>query len=421
MIPPRLHLSWLIAVALSPPASPAHVSADPAPVYRIQFSSSDEVTQIAIETGGKVQYQNFGRLRNPDRLFYDLVGLKLPPHGNATESIPMVDRLVKRIRFAQRTEDVTRIVLDLRQPVQVVVSQGTNPDRFLLELRPSTPMLLANQTGGGRTLPASSPESPRAVSHPLESLALAAKPTRNDNLSLIRALGLKVTRVVLDPGHGGDDAGAVSQGGLKEKDVVLDVAQRLGSAIHERLNSDVIYTRSDDNFVPLEARPTLAKETQADLFISIHANWSPSSAAAGSETYILNLNHTGFSLDVASRENARSRKSVHDLQDLVQQIALNEKESESREFAASVQASLTSALFLDNAEERDRGVKQAPFMVLVGSRVPSILVEIGFLSNPQEEDLLKHSDHRQHIADALYRGIAQYVNRLSHFDIANRD
>ena len=138
MYPPSRHLSWLIAVALSAPASLARAASDPTPVHSIQFSSLDQVTRIAIETGGKVQYQAFGRLRNPDRLFYDLVGLKLPPQGNAVESVLIGDSLVKRIRVAQRTEGVTRIVLDLLQPVQVVASQGTNPNRFLLELRPAT-------------------------------------------------------------------------------------------------------------------------------------------------------------------------------------------------------------------------------------------------------------------------------------------
>src|SRR5207249_2835617 len=187
---------------------------------------------IAIENGGKVQYQTFGRLRNPDRLYYDLVGLKLPPHGNAVESIPIGDHLVKRIRFAQRTEGVTRFVLDLLQPVQVAVSQGTNPDRFLLELRPAAPLplprLVAKQaekpphieSAAVRT-PQAQPGSPeiKAVSRPVAALAKSAKPRGIDSRSLMRALGLKVTRVVLDPGHGGDDAGAVSHGGLKEKDV----------------------------------------------------------------------------------------------------------------------------------------------------------------------------------------------------------
>jgi len=204
---------------------------------------------------------------------------------------------------------------------------------------------------------------------------------------------------------------------LKEKDLVLDVTQRLGKLIQEHLNSEVIYTRSEDSFVPLEARPALAKVKEADLFVSIHANWSAFRSAVGAETYFLNFTNRESWLEVAARENAGSGKSVHDLQNLIHKIAFSEKVNESRELAASVESSLYSSLSQDTAEEKDRGIKQAPFVVLIGSSVPSILVEIGFLSNPQEENLLQRSDHRQRIADALYRGVAQYMSRLSHFDM----
>ena len=225
--------------------------------------------------------------------------------------------------------------------------------------------------------------------------------------------------MILDPGHGGDDKGAVSRSGLREKDLVLDVAQRLGKLIQAHLNSEVLYTRSEDSFVPLEARPALAKEKEADLFVSIHANWSPFRSAVGAETYYLNFTNRESWLEVAARENAGSGKTFHDLQSLIQGIAFSEKVNESRELAASVESSLYGSLAQSSAEEKDRGIKQAPFVVLIGSRVPSILVEIGFLSNPQEENLLQRSDHRQRIADALYRGVAQYMSRLSHFDTVN--
>jgi N-acetylmuramoyl-L-alanine amidase len=200
--------------------------------------------------------------------------------------------------------------------------------------------------------------------------------------------------------------------------LVLDVTQRLGKLIQAHLNSEVIYTRSEDSFVPLEARPVLAKAKEADLFVSIHANWSAFRSAAGAETYYLNFTNRESWLEVAARENAGSGKSFHDLQNLIHEIAFNEKVNESRELAASVESSLYGSLSQNNAEEKDRGIKQAPFVVLIGSNVPSILVEIGFLSNPQEQNLLQRSDHRQRIADALYRGVARYMSRLSHFDMA---
>lgn len=266
--------------------------------------------------------------------------------------------------------------------------------------------------------PAPVPAPVESVPRPPALLFQPVQRTRDSSRSLMRALGLGVRRVILDPGHGGDDKGAVSRSGLREKDLVLDVAQRLGKLIQAHLNSEVLYTRSEDSFVPLEARPALAKEKEADLFVSIHANWSPFRSAAGAETYYLNFTNRESWLEVAARENAGSGKSFHDLQSLIQGIAFSEKVNESRELAASVESSLYGSLAQSSAEEKDRGIKQAPFVVLIGSRVPSILVEIGFLSNPQEENLLQRSDHRQRIADALYRGVAQYMSRLSHFDMA---
>jgi N-acetylmuramoyl-L-alanine amidase len=237
--------------------------------------------------------------------------------------------------------------------------------------------------------------------------------------SLIRALGLKIGRIVVDAGHGGHDTGTIGPNGLREKDLVLDVALRLGKLLDSRMGAEVVYTRDDDTFVPLETRTAIANQQQADLFISIHANSSPDPSARGVETYYLNFTSSRDALDVAARENAVSEKSIHELQDLVKKIALKEKIEESREFAADVQQSLYTGLAPTRSSSlRDRGVKKAPFIVLIGANMPSILAEISFISNPGDEHKLETPEYRQKIAESLYRGVAKYVGGLSGVKVA---
>jgi len=250
--------------------------------------------------------------------------------------------------------------------------------------------------------------------------AREARPTAAGDRSLIRALGLKIGKIVIDPGHGGHDTGTIGPNGLLEKDLVLDVAKRLGRLLESRLGAQVIYTRQDDTFIPLETRTGIANRERADLFISIHANSSRDSDARGVETYYLNFTSSPEALEVAARENAVSEKSIHELQDLVKKIALKEKIEESREFAGDVQASLYGGLALNSAGVRNRGIKKAPFIVLIGANMPSILAEISFVSNPTDERKLETSEHRQRIAESLYRGVSKYVGGLSGVKVASK-
>jgi N-acetylmuramoyl-L-alanine amidase len=206
-----------------------------------------------------------------------------------------------------------------------------------------------------------------------------------------------------------------------EKELVLEVAQRLGKLIEERLGSEVVYTREDDTFISLEKRTELANSTKADLFLSIHANSSPYPSVSGVETYHLNLTSARDALDLASRENAGAQKTIHELSEMIQKITQRDKVEESREFASKMQAALYGAAVRSNPAARNRGVKKAPFVVLIGATMPSILAEIGFLSNSREEALLKRSDHRQKLAEALYRGLSRYAETLSHFQVAAKD
>jgi N-acetylmuramoyl-L-alanine amidase len=247
-----------------------------------------------------------------------------------------------------------------------------------------------------------------------------AEPTASGDRSLIRALGLKIGKIVIDAGHGGHDTGTIGPKGLMEKDLVLDVALRLGQMLEKQLGAEVVYTRDDDTFIPLETRTAIANKHEADLFISVHANSSRDASARGVETYYLNFTSNAEALEVAARENAVSQKSVFELQDLVKKIALIEKIEESREFAADVQKSMSAGLSSKGSAMRDRGVKKAPFVVLIGANMPSILAEISFVSNPGDEKKLKTPEYRQKIAESLYKGVSRYASGLSGIKVASR-
>ncbi len=248
----------------------------------------------------------------------------------------------------------------------------------------------------------------------LPQALVAPQPTRDGQATLTRALGLKIGRLVIDPGHGGHDTGTIGPTGLMEKDLCLDVALRLGKTIAQRLpGADIVYTRSDDTFIPLEERTTIANQAKADLFISIHANSSQNQAARGIETYYLNLKGSPEAMEVAARENASSQEGVHDLEDLVKKIARNEKIDESREFAEDIQDSLSKRIQKSARIAKNRGVRKAPFVVLIGADMPSILTEVSFLSNPSDEKLLKKPEYRQRIAEGLFQGIVSYLQSLN--------
>ena len=250
-----------------------------------------------------------------------------------------------------------------------------------------------------------------------------AQPSAHTSLgsaTLTRALGLKIARIVIDPGHGGHDTGTIGPEGLEEKEVVLNVALRLRKLIEQRMGSKVVMTRSDDTFIPLEERTAIANQRSADLFISIHANASRDPSARGIEVYYLNFTSDPNSLEVAARENATSQESVHQLQSLIKKIALSEKIEESSDFARQVDNSLASAETRNGITPPDRGLKKAPFVVLIGANMPSILAEISFLTNPRDERLLHQPQYRQQIAEGLYRGISRYVSNLGSLKIAQR-
>lgn len=390
-------------------------------VTDVRCWSFGDVTRVAVETTGEFTYK-YQQLSNPDRIYFDILDSRQQVSAETIHAIDVNDGLVRQIRVAQNRRDTTRIVLDLVAGVEVAASQLANPDRLIIEVRaPAPPGASAD---AGTPAPSGQPveKSPGSLptSLPEETrLAKPAKRNQSGGRSLTRVLGLKVGRVVIDPGHGGRDTGTIGPSGLMEKDVVLDVAKRLGALIEEGLGSEVVYTRTDDVSVPLEARTQLANDQEADLFLSIHVNSSRYRSVGGVETFYLNFTESRADLEVAARENAGSNKSIHELSTLVQKIALDDKIQESRDFAGSVQEAANELVRKHNSKAKDRGVKKAPFVVLIGAQMPSVLVEMGFISNPKEEKLMASPAHRKAIAEALFKGLANYASTLSHFQVAH--
>jgi N-acetylmuramoyl-L-alanine amidase len=256
-------------------------------------------------------------------------------------------------------------------------------------------------------------ELPPATLPPAATSGHASSPAKNSNggFSIARQLGLGVSRIVIDPGHGGHDPGAMGKG-VTEAELVLDVALRLEKLLQKLPGLDVVLTRRTDDFVSLQERTAIANREGADLFLSIHANASESGQARGVETYFLNFANNLSAAAVAARENAASGQAMGALPDIVKAIALNNKLDESRDLATFVQRSMIERLRGANKSVKDLGVKQAPFVVLIGAAMPSVLAEVSFVTNAQDAKLLRSSPYRQRVAEALLNAVRKYQTSL---------
>ena len=301
------------------------------------------------------------------------------------------------------------MVLDLNATRPYSVYALYNPYRVVIDFErgaapPFAPIAPIAPTSASRVAPVA----------PTSGAAIAPIPPSTNvtgGFSLSRQLGLGIARIVIDPGHGGRDPGARVKG-LTESNLVLDVALRLEKLLKKQKNVEVVLTRRSNAYVPLEERTAIANRSDADLFLSIHANASGIATARGIETYFLNFAPNPEAEAIAARENAGSSRSMRELPDIVQAIALNNKIDASRDFATIVQSTLYDQLRKANKELKNLGVKQAPFMVLIGATMPSILAEISFMTNEQEAKLLKTDKYRQQVADALLAGIMRYQGSL---------
>ena len=371
-----------------------------ASISEVRHHSYADGTRVVLEMDGMAALK-YDRLNRPDRLYIDLFGSRVAEALGNDRKLEINDSLVLAARLAQNRNNKSRMVLDLRSAVSFDAFWLERPVRLVIDIR------AAGAPRAERTVLALDPAQPQTPPAPRAANATAA-----GRLSLTRALGLKLDRVLIDAGHGGHDTGSIGHAGLQEKDVVLDIALRLGKLVQERLGAEVIQTRTDDTFVALEERTRIANERKVDLMISIHCNSAPTSKVRGIETYYLNFTSDSWELSVASLENAAASRSVHELQDLVSKIALEEKVEESRDFATKVQSRLHAGVSKHSSSIRDRGIRKAPFVVLIGAEMPAVLAEIAFISNRSDEALLKKSSFRQDVAEYLYGGIADYANSL---------
>jgi N-acetylmuramoyl-L-alanine amidase len=362
-------------------------------VTGIRHWSSPDTSTVVIDLQDQVPYEAH-RLSSPERIYFDLHDTVLA-QSLVGKAVAVGDALLSRVRVAQPVAGVTRIVLDTAPGSDFAVSLEQNPYRLVVSLR-----------GGqaGTVVAKAKPELFPSDATPEKSkLALSPSVTAED-----KQLRSKIAkfRVVVDAGHGGWDLGTVGRKGLLEKDLVLEIAQRLGRMLENRLGTEVVYTRRDDNYLPLDQRADVANEARADLFVSIHANYSDYPSARGVETYYTNIFTAPGSKDSEAGEKTGTKKllSVSMSPDEIQ-----EKRSQSRKLAASVQRSLFGTLVSKNPTLRNRGVKAASFVVLKGTTMPSILAEVSFVSSPADEVNLRSAEYRQQIAEALYKGIARYA------------
>lgn len=386
---------------------------DLATVSEVRYWSNEDYTRVVIQLDREVEFRK-QILSNPDRIYFDLQEARLQS-DLVGKTYAVNDLFLKQLRVGQNQRTVVRVVLDFEQINKHTVFALYDPFRIVIDtlggksqkaLIPELEDLASTEDA-----PASEKSTPERP-NPSEAPPIIPSSNLNGGRSLTRVLGLKVGRVVIDPGHGGYDTGTIGPSGLREKDLVLAISLRLKELIETRLGTDVILTRTGDEFVPLEERTAIANQMRADLFLSIHANSSRDRRVTGVETFFLNFSSSAEEREVASRENAGSQKNIRDLENLLRQIALGDYNEESRDLAHVVQESLHLQMKSHRSMIRDRGVKKAPFIVLINLNMPGILIEVGFISNPTDESYFKEASGQDQTAEALYQGVRKYLHSL---------
>jgi N-acetylmuramoyl-L-alanine amidase len=393
-------------------------------VQKIRYWSGGAYTRIVIEQNAEVKFQAH-ELKHPDRLVFDLLNTRLDPAVDK-DPLPVNDGILRQVRASQYAPDIVRVVLDLASIKSYAAFPLHEPDRLVIDVtgeggKGAETRVASSDTATGQPAEtvAEQKTEPMATA-PLLPKIPDAKNGGDQKLSLSRQLGLKIRTIAIDAGHGGHDPGAIGKSGMKEKTITLDVAKRLALLVKERLGCDVVMTRDRDVFIPLEERPFIAKSKGADLFVSIHVNANRKRTARGVETYVQSLRASDReAMATAARENAMSTKKLSELKNELDRIfadlTRDDKIEESLYLAGSVQGSLVSNLKPGNRHTADlkTKIKRAFFYVLINTEMPSILAEVGFISNAEEEKLLKQESYRQAIAEALFKGVKHYVETRS--------
>lgn len=448
-------------------ATPARATASgQVQVFGVRFWSGADSTRVVIDLDRKVEIQQ-DRLQSPPRLFVDLIGTRLHPNL-VGKTFPVGNAFLKQIRIGVNRENVVRVVVDFGEASSHNVFFLSDPERMVIdvrgegskttraaEARPTvtpapaaevmenvqvtqpTPVLPEGLEPSGDATPTPTPRpqpradatpgatpspavaappaqpTPRPVATPATATGAAPARNRDGSYSLARQLGLGARRICLDAGHGGHDPGAIGRGGTQEKDVTLAIVLKLEKLLRTELGADVVMTRDTDVFIPLEERTAIANASGADLFLSVHINSARNSAGRGLETYYLSFAKNAAAEELAARENAISQATMKDLNNLVKAITTNSKIDESRDFAGIIQRNNVEGLAPSFKGVLDRGVHTAPFYVLIGANMPSILTEVGFISNPEEEKWLRSDEYQQKLAESLLEGVRTYLGQLN--------
>jgi N-acetylmuramoyl-L-alanine amidase len=383
-------------------STPSNIPEGRTAVKRIRYFTTPDYTRVVMDLSGKVEFDRHWlkadpSIQKPPRLFIDLNNVVVSPE--IPQDIEIKDGLLRSLRWAYNRPGVARVVLDSDNVQDFTVFSMPDPERLVIDV--------SNTAGSPKRQPDSKPAKNEVAS---SSPAPAIKGT-GSAATLASVFGLKIKSIVIDPGHGGKDPGATYYG-VKEKDVVLDIGKELYAQLKEAYpNIDVYMTRNTDVFIPLEERTAFANRKKADLFVSVHINAAPNKNARGVETYVLNVTNDKRALAVAALENQTTQKSMSDLQGILKDLMMNSKLEESLQLASYVQKNLHSGLYTDN--RYNLGVKQAPFYVLVGAMMPSILVECGFVSNQDDADNLVKDSYRKDIAKGIFQGITSYIKQFN--------
>jgi N-acetylmuramoyl-L-alanine amidase len=352
----------------------------------VRLLSAQNSTRIMMELSREVRYQAH-RLKEdpskglPPRIYVDLFNAKLAM--DSKEPITVENGLLRQVRVGQFSPDVVRVVIDMTSLREHSIFLLPDPYRLVIDF----------QGQNGEIVAAENKIRKRTV-------MVGGKSNPPPNLG--------VRKIVLDPGHGGKDPGAVGVGGIAEKDIVLAVAKKLAKKLKEEMGIEVVLTRTDDRFIPLEDRTAIANAEEADLFVSLHMNASPNGEAKGVETYYLDNTTDEASLRLAARENGTSRKNVSDLQFILSDMTQNMKLEDSITLAHRLHQSLVDSMSKRLTDVKDLGVKKALFYVLVGARMPSVLVEMLFITNKTEGRAMSQESYQNAVVDALYDGIVKY-------------
>lgn len=367
----------------------------PARVEDVRVWSNPDYTRVVIDLDKEAKYSH--RLLKPDptigkppRLYVDVSPARVG--ADMERVVPIGDDLLTNARAAQHLPDVVRVVLDIKAIEDFKIFSLRDPFRVVLDVNGD----IDQTTAGGRIAGASGP----------------GQGDLPDN-SLAKQFVLGVQRIVVDPGHGGKDPGAVGYlKGVYEKNVTLELSRRLAQRLRKEVGCEVILTRNEDRFLSLEERTAIANTKRADIFISVHANAHPNKRVTGVETYFLNLATDNESIRVAARENATSAKNISDLEMILNDLMNNAKINESTVLADYVQRAMVTHLGTRYGV-RDNGVKQAPFYVLLGADMPCILVEVAFISNPDECRRLNTAAYQELVAEAICKGVKKYIDSIT--------